>query len=259
MFRAELPDGAELAEIYGRAYFESSDAAMAGQGYGDYLGDEENHRSNSVARLRLLERHRSPGYLLDIGCAAGFFLDEARNRGWHVHGVEFSPEMARFAKERLALDVDNAAFADAELGARRFDVITMWDYIEHSVDPHGDVERAWGLLEPRGLLAISTGDAASVVARLSGRRWHLLTPRHHNFFFTRASLLRLMRGVGFEVELCAYRSSLYSVSYLFHKLQTFADVSPLRRAAAKVATSRAGQVPVPINLFDIVTVVGRRP
>ena len=50
----------------------------------------------------------------------------------------------------------------------------------------------------------------------------------------------------------------YSVAYLAHKLRTFADVSVFRRASARVASGRTGAVSVPINLFDIMTVVARR-
>jgi hypothetical protein len=50
----------------------------------------------------------------------------------------------------------------------------------------------------------------------------------------------------------------YSVAYLAHKLRTFADVSVLRAASARIASGRTGAVSVPINLFDIMTVVARR-
>src|SRR5207245_2380942 len=105
-----------------------------------------------------------------------------------VEGVELAPVMVEHARNRLGLKVHASAFADVELEAEGFDVITMWDYIEHSTDPAGDLRRAAELLRPGGMLAVSTGDAGSIVARVSGRRWHLLTPRHHNFFFTRSSL-----------------------------------------------------------------------
>jgi SAM-dependent methyltransferase len=253
-FRAELPSAEALAEIYGPAYF----AASEGQGYADYLGEEANHRLNARARLELLEPARRPGRLLDVGCAAGFFLDEARKRGWSVTGVDFAPEMAGHARERLGLDVRPGSFAEAELEPGSFDAVTMWDYVEHSVDPAGDLRRAAALLVPAGVLALSTGDVASVASRLSGSRWHLLTPRHHNFFFTRASLERAVRDAGFEILRSRYASSRYSVRYLLHKLRTLGDAAFLGRLAEGVGRTRLGSVAVPVNLFDIVTVVARR-
>src|SRR5919198_1321189 len=127
-FRADLPSPDDLREIYGPAYFSASAGETGGQGYADYLGEEANHRLNAVARLGLLERR--PGRLLDVGCAAGFFLDEARKRGWTVQGVELAPAMAEHARGRLGLDVRVGSFADADLEPR-FDAVTLWDYIEH--------------------------------------------------------------------------------------------------------------------------------
>jgi 2-polyprenyl-3-methyl-5-hydroxy-6-metoxy-1,4-benzoquinol methylase len=211
-----------------------------------------------VARLRLLERQGPPGRLLDVGCAAGFFLDEARRRGWAVEGVELAAAMAEHARDRLGLPVRTGSFADVELEPAAFDAVTMWDYVEHSVDPAGDLRRAATLLRPGGLLAVSTGDAASLAARCFGSRWHLLTPRHHNFFFTRSSLERAFRDAGFEVLTTRYLSSRYSVQYLLHKLRTLRDAALLQRLSTGIGGTRLGGLAVPLNLFDILTVVGRR-
>jgi 2-polyprenyl-3-methyl-5-hydroxy-6-metoxy-1,4-benzoquinol methylase len=257
-FRADLPTSDALQAIYGPAYFSASAGETDGQGYADYLGEEPNHRANAVRRLELLERERGPGRLLDVGCAAGFFLDEARKRGWSVTGVELAAGMAEHARDRLGLDVRLGAFADAELEPGAFDAITMWDYLEHSTDPTGDLRHAASLLAPGGLLAVSTGDVASLAARVSGSRWHLLTPRHHNFFFTRASLERAFRDAGFEVVSSRHLSSRYSLHYLLHKLRTLRDLALLRRLSYGIGRTRLGSLAVPVNLFDIVTLVGRR-
>jgi 2-polyprenyl-3-methyl-5-hydroxy-6-metoxy-1,4-benzoquinol methylase len=257
-FRAELPDRDALREIYGPDYFSDTSGLTRGQGYADYVGEEQNHRSNAAARLRLLRGYQPPGRLLDVGCAAGYFLDEARRQGWRVEGVELAPEMADYGSSTLGLDVHPGLFDEVELEPGAFDVVTMWDYIEHSLDPKGDLDRAAELLRPGGVLAVSTGDAASLAARLSGRRWHLLTPRHHNFFFTRTSLERAFRDAGFQLLTTKRASSLYSVAYLVHKLRTLTDWALVSGIARATARSRLGRIAVPVNLYDIVTVLGRR-
>jgi SAM-dependent methyltransferase len=258
LIRADPPSYDALEEIYGPAYFSDAAGTTRGQGYADYLGEEANHRANAVTRVRLLGRYQPPGRLLDVGCAAGFFLDEARRGGWQVQGVEFSTEMASYARTRLALDVLGGSFEHVDLGSETFDAVTMWDYLEHSIDPAGDLGRCGKLLRKGGILAISTGDAASFTARLSRHRWHLLTPRHHNFFFTRASLEEALRRAEFEIVFVKYRASRYSLGYLTHKLRTLTDWSPFTGLARVIGRSRLGRVSVPVNLYDIMTVVARR-
>lgn len=175
-----------------------------------------------------------------------------------MEGVELAPVMVEHARDRLGLKVHASPFANVELGKVAFDVITMWDYIEHSTDPAGDLRRAAELLRPGGMLAVSTGDAGSIVARVSGHRWHLLTPRHHNFFFTRSSLEQAFRAAGFEIRTAAYTSSFYSLHYLVHKLQTLWGASFLQRISRQLARTRFGGLAVPVNLHDIMVVVGRR-
>jgi len=257
LFRAELPSAEGLLEIYGSAYFSASAGETHGQGYADYLGEEANHRANAKSRLGLLARHATRGRLLDVGCAAGFFLHEATRMGWDVEGVEVADGMVAHARG-LGLTVHEAPFDDVELESEGFEVVTMWDYIEHSADPAGDLRHAARLLRPGGVLVLSTGDARSIIARLSGRRWHLLTPRHHNFFFGPRSLQRAFDNAGVSVELMTYTSSLYSVHYLLYKLRTLWDSPRLERMARRLGRTRFGERAIPINLRDIVTVVGRR-
>src|SRR5689334_13558084 len=104
LFRGQLPTPEELLAIYDRSYFVRQQDGDA-QGYADYLSDEPEHRLTARLRVRELGRvseglrsqeggqaHRSPdgvrtARLLDVGSAAGFFMDEARAAGWEVSGI----------------------------------------------------------------------------------------------------------------------------------------------------------------------------
>src|SRR5262245_48717670 len=260
LFRATLPSPEDLPGLYDRSYFQAEERSEGGEGYADYVGEAELHRLNAQRRLSLLEGFTAPGSLLDVGCAAGFFLDEARRRGWQVTGVELSSEMAESASGTLGHGhVIRGSFVEHQWDEGTFDCVTMWDYIEHTIDPLSELHLARSLLRPGGLLALSTGDAGSFAARLSGRRWHLLTPRHHNYFFTRGSLLRGLERAGFSVLVARHFGARYSVRYLTHKLRTLADWRPLRRLERSFGDSRVGAVALPVNLGDIVTVVGQNP
>jgi 2-polyprenyl-3-methyl-5-hydroxy-6-metoxy-1,4-benzoquinol methylase len=259
--RATLPTKAELAEIYSAAYFTDDPAQPGRNGYAGYVDDGPFHRRTAQARLSRLEGHvavRRPR-LLDVGCAAGFFVVEAAARGWAAEGIDVSDEMVEWGRANLGADITQGGFHDFGPLEPAFDVITMWDYIEHSLDPVDDLERARLLLRPGGLLALSTGDADSLVARLSGSRWHLLTPRHHNFFFGRKALSRLLERNGFEVETARHERARYSAAHVTLKLDTLLPTGAARRASHRLGRSRLGSVGIPLNLFDIVTIVARKP
>jgi SAM-dependent methyltransferase len=255
LYRRDLPRRDEVSGLYSRDYFK--DDAGATGGYSDYLADESLHRALAVRRLARLERIAGSGRrLLDVGAAAGFFVSEAINRGWAARGVDISPLMVEFAARTLGVPVALGEIRDVDGGP--FDVVTMWDYIEHSVDPHDDVEACAVLLRPGGIVALSTGDLESLVARASGRRWHLLTPRHHNFFFSGATIRRLLEAHGFEVLDVSHPGARYSISHLVYKLGRTAPGTLSTRVAGRVANSSVGRATLPINLFDIVTVVGQK-
>lgn len=253
LFRRDLPAQAELDEIYGLEYFQG-DAT----GYLDYVGDADLHRAAARNRLELLEGLVARGALLDVGAAAGFFVDEALARGWDARGIDVSQPMVEWGRRTLEVPLEQATLAEADVPDESLGALTMWDYIEHSLDPAADLRRARDLLRPGGVLALSTGDAATPVARLSGSRWHLLTPRHHNFFFTAATLTELLVRSGFEVVSLDHRGGRYPLRYLVHKLGTLVRSRALESLTARLAASRLGAVAVPVNLWDIATVAARK-
>jgi SAM-dependent methyltransferase len=258
LFRAWLPHPSEVPDLYGSEYFKAADGSLGYEGYLDYVGDADVHRLNARRRLRRLARFARPGTLLDVGCAAGFFVAEAGEAGWDARGIDVSASMVEWGREHLGADIDVGSLVEGRRH-RAESCITMWDYIEHAVDPRGDLERAYELLEPGGLLAISTGDAASSLARISLRRWHLMTPRHHNFFFSTRTLQRLLRDIGFEVVDLGRPGSVFPLRYLAHKACLAVDLRPATTLASRLERSRLGAIRLPMNLWDVITVVARRP
>lgn len=254
VFRRDLPAPADVVTIYRDGYFLRESDGDA-QGYADYLRDEPEHRLTARKRLDRIQRTIRTGRLLDVGCAAGFFVDEAVRRGWDARGIDVSSGMIAWGRERLGLDLVTDLFQRAMHPEAAFDCVTMWDYIEHSIDPAADFAKAAFVLRPGGRLFLSTGDISSLVARLSRRRWHLLTPRHHNFYFSPRTLRDYLRRSGFEVLSVTRPSANYSYRYVAHKLGTMAPRSRAVRALAGWTAQRSfGERSVALNLFDIVTV-----
>jgi 2-polyprenyl-3-methyl-5-hydroxy-6-metoxy-1,4-benzoquinol methylase len=256
--RAVLPDREELAEIYSADYF-TNDRETAADGYANYLRDERLHRMTARRRLGLLERLVPMGSrrLLDVGSAAGFFVDEAMKRGWTARGVDISAEMVDWGRRELGVPLELGTLDGVT--AESFSAVTMWDYIEHSVDPVGEIERCREILVPGGVIALSTGDSSSVFAKVSGKRWHLLTPRHHNFFFDVSTLRRMLQRVGFTDVSAKHFGARYSLAHLAYKLERMLRIPGGEAFARGLDRSRIGALGIPVNLFDIVTVTARKP
>jgi 2-polyprenyl-3-methyl-5-hydroxy-6-metoxy-1,4-benzoquinol methylase len=257
LMRGRLPAHDELEEIYAPEYFEYRPEHPV-DGYADYLGDAEQHRATASRRLSLLDQFvPSRGRLLDVGAAAGFFVAEAVHAGWEAEGIDIASHVVDWGRRELGVPLRvSEVSAVEERGA--FAVVTMWDYIEHSLDPAGELATSNELLAPDGVVALSTGDIDSVAARLSRSRWHLLTPRHHNFFFSARTLVRLLERSGFEVAWLGHPGSRYSLAHLAYKVDRGVRTALTAAAARRIAGSRLGRYSVPVNLFDIVTVVARK-
>ncbi len=110
-------------------------------------------------------------------------------------GVELAADCAAEAARLTNVPVVAGDFLAADL-PDGFDVITMFDVIEHMRDPLACLRRAAELLVPGGLLVIETGDLASPWARLLGRHWYFLDPPQHLFYFTAAGLERAVTQCG---------------------------------------------------------------
>ena len=192
---AELNAG-ELEAIYGEDYFKD-------EIFDDYMA-ERAARLESGARLAdALARIVPGGRLLDVGCAAGFFL-KAASRHYDVTGVELSLFAADYARTELGLRVLTGDVTEVALDGERFDVVTMWNTIEHMADPLGAVRRVAGLVPPSSVLALSTGDASGPLARRDLSRWNLMSPPHHLFFFTPSTLDLLLAKAGFRLRRIVY-------------------------------------------------------
>jgi 2-polyprenyl-3-methyl-5-hydroxy-6-metoxy-1,4-benzoquinol methylase len=145
--------------------------------------------------------------LLDVGFGSGLFLRMARDAGWTAVGVEFSAAHAERAGREHGLDVRCGDFLTVPLAARTFDAVTMWDFLEHVLDPEAVLARAVTLLRPGGYIVIFTIDTSSlfnvlghvlskVAGRLAATPLELLYDARHNYYFTRRSLRSLLDRSG---------------------------------------------------------------
>ena len=222
-FRRPLPTADELQRMYEDPVYHASAYFSAQYGQSPRRASPEV-RIHADALRWLGGRPDIPApsarTLLDVGCGTGLFLGMALHHGWRAVGVELSSSLAARAREEMRLDVRCGDFLDVPLPAESFDAITMWDFLEHVLDPARVVEKARGLLKPSGYLVIFTIDTASLfntiahlMHRLFGQRaqqpLELLYDARHNYYFTQASLAGLLDGRGLRIEsTVSYRAYL---------------------------------------------------
>jgi 2-polyprenyl-3-methyl-5-hydroxy-6-metoxy-1,4-benzoquinol methylase len=161
--------------------------------------DPTANRARWAPYLDGLEPARRDGRLLDVGCATGEFLAAARARGWEPHGVDISPVAAARAAELTGAPVHVGTLATVPYPPGSFDAVTLWDVIEHSQRPRADVTAVARLLRPGGRLGMTTPNVGSLTYRLLGRKWSVVGPNEHIYYFSPATLGRLLAGCGFEV------------------------------------------------------------
>ena len=141
------------------------------------------------------------GRVLDIGCSTGGFLDAMRQRGeWEPYGVEINAEAANHARERLGLNVFAGALTDAHYPDSFFDIVTLWNVLEHLHQPQAALIEIARIIRPGGLLTISLPNPDCIEARIFGRYWAGLDAPRHLYIFSRRTLERVLASTGFEME-----------------------------------------------------------
>ena len=165
-------------------------------------------------RARFVERYLpEKGRALDVGCATGEFLLELGRRAWQVVGVEISQAAAQTAIE-AGLDVRVGTLEQSGLEASSYDLVTLWDVIEHLHDPVGALGEIRRLLKPAGLLVMSTPDLSALDARLFGDYWAGLDIPRHLCLFDPVMMSRLLEQGGFELVARRYLTGSYSVALM---------------------------------------------
>lgn len=163
-----------------------------------------------------IEKLKKGNRLLDIGCYAGVFMEIARDNGWDICGIEPSGWASRIGRER-GLDIRNCAVEDIDKIDDKFDMITMWDIIEHLSDPSGALTLCSQKLNDNGIIAIATMRCEGFFYSLCRKRWPWFM-RMHLYYFTFDTLKRMLEKTGFRVILVRPYVHYANLSYLFYKL-----------------------------------------
>jgi 2-polyprenyl-3-methyl-5-hydroxy-6-metoxy-1,4-benzoquinol methylase len=183
--------------------------------------------------------------LLDVGCAGGAFLVAARDHGFDVTGVEPSRWLMESGRTRYGLDIRQGILAPGLFPDESFDVITLWDVIEHVPQPRELLGTIHSLLKPGGLLLVNYPDIGSWMARLLRKSWPFLLSVHL-LYYTRETMTRQLRNAGFTpVRIQPHFQSL-KLGYILKRITPYFGLArPLRRIVESVGL---GSLPFTYNM-----------
>lgn len=196
------------------AYYDST---VAGRGYDEYLAVRENWLRTFEARLRAIERHKPAGRALDVGCGPGFFLEAAARRGYETWGLDPSAYAVDLARRTHGDRVREGVLETAPFPPGHFDLVTAFDTFEHVYRPLRFLEAAHALLAPGGVLAITTPDSTSLLARVSGRRWVSFKIPEHVYYWSPQTIRRAL-APRFEVLEITSAGQYASGGFLLRRL-----------------------------------------
>jgi SAM-dependent methyltransferase len=228
-------------------------------------GDDPNYVSQLQARERTFARSLDEiaraaggtGRLLDIGTAAGAFVAAARARGWQAEGCEPNKWLAEWGARHYGITIRQGSVFEQDYADGSFDVVTLWDVIEHTLDPREMLERCCRLLKPGGVLVVNYPDIGSWIARALGRRWLFLISVHL-YYFDRRTIARMLESTGFRVEAVRPHWQRLELDYILFRGSVLSRAlsSASRRVAALAGVGKS-QVPYWLGQTFVIARRGR--
>ncbi len=225
--------GKALLDVYGASYWKSDDPKV--RGYADYARQAALYLKTYRKRMQLVSKWLpAKGRILDVGCAAGYFLRVAAAAGHDVHGCELSAPIAQEAIAALGPERVHIGLLDEAVRVKgwqpaSFDLVTAWDVIEHVPEPQGLLAQMRALLKPGGRLLLETQNVASRWARLLGKAWHHYKHLEHLYHFDPRTIRTLLEGQGFRVKALgsAYAGKYVSFDFLAERAGRLGKVAGL--------------------------------
>lgn len=245
-----------LERLYSKEYFNNSNSDHFG--YENYVGDQEKIIKTFSKRIKTIEElYGKKGKILDVGCATGFFLKAARDRNWKTEGVEVSKFATDYARTHYKFKIHQGNFLTLKITPNSYDIITLWDVIEHFHNPILALNKINKLLKPGGLLILSTPDAKSIPAKLTRERWvgYKLSDEHLGYF-SRQTLESLLNNAGFSIVKDQHIGKHVSLNMLSNRASIYSPIF------GKIITIMSKFFPknyyLYINPFDIICIYAKK-
>ncbi|MDO8623505.1 MAG: class I SAM-dependent methyltransferase [archaeon] len=207
VFVNPLPDEKNMIEEYSNF----KDERFASQSKGREITFARN--------LKDIEKFKKRGSLLDVGTANGSFLYTARKNGWDVDGVELNKYLINWAKENYQLNIKQGTIFQNKF-QKKFDVVTLWDVLEHVSDPTKTLAKCNELMKDDGILIVNYPDYRSRVATLLGKKWPFYL-RVHLYYFDRKTIVKMLDKCGFKVLKIKPHIQYLDLGYIFFRAKRY--------------------------------------
>ena len=186
----------EKENSYREEYFFSDYEKQYGR---TYLDDFPVIRRMAAQRLSVISGLAKRGTLLDVGCAYGPFLLEARNAGYTPFGLELVREAADYVRDKLGIPVIRSSFEEAVI-EEEYDILTMWYVIEHFSDLDRVLKKVNKIIRQGGVFAFSTPNGSGITGKSNRRRFLSGSPEDHFTVWDPASAASVLPMYGFEIK-----------------------------------------------------------
>lgn len=246
----------EVVDLYKNNYFNGN---ANGSGYFNYNTMEKSLRKNFRKRVKKIIAQTGRNIsLLDVGAGQGFFVDECLKEGIKAEGLEISKEALIYTEKELKIKMYAGTIEDFK-PSKKYDVITLWDVIEHVYEPNRFLKIINESLKDNGFIFLSTGDIDSFVAKISGSAWHLFNLPEHAYFYSKKTINKLLNKNDFRVLSVEYPYFRYTLSYVIERgLKKILAIKNLEKFKKLISLKIFGKITIPVNFFDIMELKAKK-
>jgi len=248
-----IPSPKEIEPFYRQYWRKKSFRGEKALGYLSYLAEKESFLDYFRKVFRQI--NPAPGRVLDIGCGPGFFLKIAQEKGWQVWGLDLSKEAVVEARKILKTRrIYRKTLNDCNFLPNFFDLVVIFQTIEHAQSPLELLKKARKILKPRGLLLLTTPNTSGWQAKIMGRHWFSYRHPDHFWFFSQKSLEILLRQAGFaKIRKGKDPARVYELGWLLEILPYYLKGKFWQKLSGwlKKILGKGGKIKIPFSLDSL--------